>query len=1818
MTTRHPWVLPLLVTTLAGSLVAGDAPERTLPAANPPPERHAWHPHNKIGLIEGAFLGIKNGNRALIRDPNGTVMEVPLFHLTMRDLSYILNQLAQFPAEVRDPRRQPDQKPVVDLKTADLPVGPLLTWTNCGAIGGAFHSMNHPPVVEDVLGRKGVRFDYSKWYIDPNYSALVSDILAPKTLAEGKPFTLSAWVLHPEEPDGDDPEVLMSWHSREGNHGTAIDWKLKGSWGSLYVAGLGGDLHIPDAKPRTMPAWTHLAYVYTGGQDGEFRVYVNGTLKHTARYDRLPSLRPASAITATSAVLNAHLDTADNSPAYLVAYLGTYDAHYWMQLRHIGQWDMNKELGRVFPGDVAVTFDKLKPGTRYYYRMLASGVADYANYVNPTRRWANGAGSFVTATADGKPGYTLPVDQDQFMFLGVNWGSRWYGSYPGPSSWFRGYIGDLRLYDRALDDLDVRDEAGLAQAFGEQPPDGAPIDDVRTDLRWTQGAKGVTGFRVYLSDRAGDLTNETARLCDTPALAVTNVDVRPGRTYYWRVDQLQAGGHPAITGAVWTFRVTKGEPSHPFPEDGSTVNLLGDFRWQPDGSELKEQRLFLAQSDAEVRQSRTPLVKLDGRAREAYKPEALAPGKTCFWRIETVQPDGAITPGTVWSFTVRDDFEPEFDGPSSEPFFDEIRPGRQGARVMEGLGNPTITTPGADEATLRDIAHATKRYLRKSPELRRQLEAHPCATTMDSPEGAARVNGFACGSYGGMPGWWMTMHEMGHQVLMNGLGPMAPDFYSRLNDVFLAHADNNAWLGDYAASNIHENMAVSGHQFISGRGREALLREDPPTYYLLADYLPGDLCIELHPAWGLAVDADDHVVRWDNRGGVEDILSNRMDRIPETTGSFAAVGAPERGTVQGATAVRFSGRDALAWDLKTQYGFEGNRAWSVEFWARRDTPAQGDEVLLGWGPEADGARFVWGSAPIACRFGSRSVSWASPPVSGQWNHIVYIFGGGGLTNGDGSLQAYVNGALALESRQKLALAAHVPVWVGGVVDGNTVTAGFHGALAHVRAHNYALSRDQVLEHFAQEKDAYRRPNLPDVGGTLYVDLDAEVLQEPGTEDHRPLYSPRMNKPWVRSWANHGTLQGRVFNDISAFWHYSGSTPLHRDTEGVRSLRFMGKDRMVATIEVNGRLARDTPGTLEAWLYVEAPSANETILEWGDFRLDSRLLKAGWQHVGVVAAANGRSDVYVDGQKTGDLPGVLHPKAGERLRLGAQYDPVRWHWSHFFNGAIQSLRVHQTALTPEQLARNARLGAVALAHAPVPPPDAWVVAERHPTLSWTPGTVGGAKEMLYFGESAAALKNVGVFAPGAFRPPVEAGKTYAWRVGDGPVWSFATRGGTLVDLSTDTLATGKLAEWMNAGRAAGRFVPAEHGDRLGPVVQEYAGQKGIRLVAGKVMTASFGVPACLTGGTFTVLYRVANPTPSEAVPILSWGEEGKDAVALWFGTWNEGRKCMTWGGKRPAANDKLDSGTPYLPYPGGNTTMAYFWKTFAIACGHGKTTLYLDGKPIAGNAFTPAPPAAGSLALGFAAGPGEVLLRELRIYDAELTPQEVERACNGEGVQASHLAVNVNTESLATGKRVTRMDNQGTLKGAFAVEAAVDRTPTVADRGGRKAVVFDGRAMLSSDFLLPEALCDGHPFSVEMWAWSDADADARLLAFGQEVTTRYTAFAFGSRSQRRGLVREFGAVDWNIDADQTGRWVHLAWVYDGGSYSKVRLYRDGQPNAERSFVTLDTLGGYPLYLGGIMHPERGEKALFRGGIASVRIYDYARSDEELAAAAREPR
>jgi len=1803
---------------------------RVIDSTNPEPPIHNWHEHNRLGIERAAFVGVESFNRVLLREESGDVVSVPFFHFTSKDLGELMHRMATFPEETRVIAYAPTDAPLVDLRADELEPGALEQWPNHGVLGGQFHSMNVAPEVVDILGRRAVKFNANHWYFDTEYTAMVLDALPADALKDGRPFTFSAWILHPDRPTPSDGEALMTWHTRGGNNGSAIDWKRAGVWGDFYVDGMGGDLNMePPFRAEPMPEWTHVAFVYTGGGiDGELRVYDNGRLTGVSTSDYVPELRPPTEITTNSVVLNGYLHTRDPDVVpYVRGYIGEYDAFHFGQLRHIGRWDQMNEIGLTPRGDFTVPFRDLKPGTRYYYRMFATmSPESYAISGEPTKRWARGSGQFITATEDGQPGVIIPDDEDRFIFLGAQWGSRWYTSYPGPANIYRGYFGDVKLFDRALSDDEIRREAGAQAPSDGVPMDASVIDVERTDFSWKSGSAETAAYLFRLDTDRGNVENGTAEARKLTETTLPRVTLQPGRTHYWRVDALDAEGNLLAAGPIWSFHVTYAEPSLPTPPHESEISATGFFRWTQTFSDLASQRLYIGEDPDAVRTATVPVEQLHRDRRDFFAPrDMIQPGVTYYWRIENELSDGRIVPGPLWSFTAAPYFTPEFDGPVSEPYPAGITPSRA-AKHLEGMGHPTISTPRADEETLRHIGHATERFLRKSLALRNHLASRPGATTMSSHEGPPCVDGFVCGSYGGMPFWNMTMHEMGHQVEMHGMTHMDPLFWRNLINSFNTRADTNAWLGDYAAVNVHENMAISAHQFISVSERESLLNNDAPTYHLLAKHMPGDLAVDLHPADGLTVDGRDVVVHWENRGGVEDRVpgGEHYAPVPEGVGVFHAAGSPTLRSVQGVTAVDFDGQSALLWDRGFLYGFKDNRAWSLEAWVRHDTAPEGEGVILGWGPADRGVRLYWGDTGKAWSVCGTTADWPVQPATGRWHHVAVVFEGGGEHDTEGELSLFLNGEKILTERHRLDLEAGMPVHVGGLVADGQVSQGFTGSLAHARLHDYALSIEQVIDHYRVERSGYERSLPPHVGGHLLVDLNALLLEETGAERHRPLYPESLNKPWVRSWSNKGLLQGRVHNDIDALWHYSGSTPLYRLTDGRPSLRFMGKDRMVGVMDVRGSALEQPAGSLELVVYSEAQTKDEVVLEWGSFILDTGHLVPGWQHVAVVPDG-GHSAIYVNGTQVGTVPGILKPAARERLHLGAHFDPRRESWYRYFNGAIAEIRVHTEPLTADQIAANARFSPVFAAHQPIPADRERVAPDRNPMLDWSTGLSATGPEVVRFGTDPAQLGEIGSFRPGMFQPELAPGTRYFWQVGQGPVWSFETRMGELVSLDAAALPEGTLEAWPNKGTAEGAFVPSDRGDLLGLSVESFNDEIGLRLENGRRLTFTDGDARAdaLKDGPYTIMFRVTSDNHTESVPFLNWGTDTRMA-RVWFGTSSNDRRLITLGEPNiRRSHDAYPADQLKMIFPEGcNARMAFIWKTITLTYDKGVAEMWYNGRRFVREEMDLSVADLGDLVLGWDAEEmnGTILLNDLRIYDRLLREADIVRLSGGERIRGAAPVIHLSAEALKPGSRAAQVANNGRLGGAFVSAPETDRRPAVAEVAGRNAVVFDGVAMLSSDFVLPEVLADARPFTVEVWALQNGPSrDARLLAFSQEISGRHTSFAMGSHADRGAIVRPHSRAEWHIPGtEQPGEWVHLAWVYEGGMQADLRLYRNGVLTNTHPFRTIDTIGGYPMTIGGIMNASVAQKALFQGAISSVRVFDYPRTAEEIADSAAQQR
>lgn len=1572
------------------------------------------------------------GREGIIRTQDGKTRPVPLWRFNAKDLAYLQRQRCVIPAEIRRPEPAAGQHLLVDLAAANLPPGPLRKWENRGVLGGAFFPLNTPPVVEEVAGRKAVTFRYGPWALPMEFQPMVADFLVPQGLAEGGAFSVAAWLYQPRLVP--DRATFLSWHPLTGDDGTEIGYGAEGRYpheklanGGAYFGPMGG-VGFTGKFPES-GQWRHIACTFTGGQDGEFRIYVDGQLSVARTFGRILRNLPATEVTQTTATVSADLFLRDNQPVTAWAYVGERDNHFWRWMR----WKDMLDLGKRKSGRVSVAVKDLKPGTKYYFRFLL--IADNE------QRWSDGAGSFVTAGAAGEAPVTDLKKADSLMFLGCAWGSQWDWAAK-PLRFYEGSLAGLKVYDKALSQREVKNLFGEFCAYGETPADGAALDTRRTVFSWQPGADGVKAYRVYFgTDRQAVENGDASALKGEQAQTTSDTgDLALGQTYFWRVDQVDESGQARWPGKVWSFKAETGKATGPMPADGAGAAGIytAELKWTP-GKHAQRQRVHFGTDRQAVLAGKSSVRDFGPKDNVCRIPlDRLEYGRTCYWRVEQVNGGGLpAVAGDVWSFTVEDYFDLEDDGPAVEPWPRVLKQNGYYGKYLEGDGHPVISTPDCPDKAMLIARKSCLKLMEKRPDIMRMMAANNCAIHLSHgpvPWGWSR---FCCAAYGASVNmlsdptfYWgqnMLIHELGHQVHMNGAEPLEPDFRQRLYRVYLANMEDLNWIGDYGSNNMWEYMAVlasawanAGNADAEVYPRDRLRKNDPRAYFLLNDYWSGDLRVDLHPARGLKVAADGSVAEWSNSGGVEFWGKFGWERYAATAGAFKPVGRPMFQTVKGVAAVAFGGKDALVWDCRTRPQMAGNHEWSVELWACKAQGGDDEQTLLSWGPRGrGGAHFLWGGGNRCYFHGDKAAGqWQSRPAPGAWHHIVHVFKGGGLAGGPGEYRVYADGRLDSSAKHKLEIEPGRAVVIGGALEGETCRNGFTGALAHVRVYDYDLSDQQVEKHYAEERAGYVREDLA-VGGALLVDLDARAFAPCPVGDSRPLYPPGTGRQWLRSWDNRGLLAGRLHNDRHM---PEGSDPLVRQVDGITAVAFNRNDRMVSSFLPGTDAPEQSPGTIEAWVYRSPGATGGTFIQWGDFVLAGDCVTPGaWRHV-AVARDGQRTKVYVDGTLRPGPGPALRIGALDRLHVGASWDGSRW--QAWLDGAVAQVRVHRGTLSPQEINRNCETSDLNRAANPFPADGGRVVASRREPLGWTGGLAGRSQDYdVYLGTSRDEVAKAGradkVYLgrqqPGKHVPALQPGTTCFWRVdglnaagepqAKGPVWTFTTAAEVLIDLDARGLVAGKLAQWPNAGRLGGKFASAA--DVAAPIAATVDGRPAVSF-DGKahLMKSDFTLPAELAfDRPLAVELWVNNPEVAQRETVFSmapfvalasypdfscnralafgYGSGGEDSPAA-FDT-GRGERQIGWKGGPPAA--------------GRWHHIAYVY-TGGL---QGRMRVYVDGRLNVEEAYytlctAPGYPLHLGASWNTAAGPIHMFsgsLGGLRVYDYARTGEEIRKAAGTE-------------------------------------------------------------------------------------------------------------------------------------------------------------------------------------------------------------------------------
>ncbi len=151
-----------------------------------------------------------------------------------------------------------------------------------------------------------------------------------------------------------------------------------------------------------------------------------------------------------------------------------------------------------------------------------------------------------------------------------------------PKQFFNGLIDDVRVYDRVLSEEEILEITAIAgvKAVAPSPVDGLQLDVVQgVVLSWMPGTS-ANKHDVYFGTNFDDVNEASPTIDpnnvykgrqDSNQYAVSGI-LDFGKTYYWRIDEVEANGTTIHKGDLWQFTAE----SFGYPIPASTVTATAD------------------------------------------------------------------------------------------------------------------------------------------------------------------------------------------------------------------------------------------------------------------------------------------------------------------------------------------------------------------------------------------------------------------------------------------------------------------------------------------------------------------------------------------------------------------------------------------------------------------------------------------------------------------------------------------------------------------------------------------------------------------------------------------------------------------------------------------------------------------------------------------------------------------------------------------------------------------------------------------------------------------------------------------------------------------------------------------------------------------------------------------------------------------------------------------------------------------------------------------------------------------------------------------
>jgi hypothetical protein len=251
----------------------------------------------------------------------------------------------------------------------------------------------------------------------------------------------------------------------------------------------------------------------------------------------------------------------------------------------------------------------------------------------------------------------LQIKPDKYFYLGGETAS----GLPLPVDPFNGYLASLELLDGAYSPLEIWNLAGRKEAIPLYPFENQILARLALSLQWHRGEEKAASFAVYFSGVKEEVEKASKKaLKGSFPASVTSLevsDLKPGRTYFWRVDQLDSRGQLLQPGIIRQFSIDDGSARDPVPhqQHGSVSRQLNRLTWTP-GPWATSQDVYFSQDPKKLDKARPVVRDLKPGMSFFFIPEKnLKYGQSYFWRVDTKNGSFPDSPGKVWSFRVQDE-----------------------------------------------------------------------------------------------------------------------------------------------------------------------------------------------------------------------------------------------------------------------------------------------------------------------------------------------------------------------------------------------------------------------------------------------------------------------------------------------------------------------------------------------------------------------------------------------------------------------------------------------------------------------------------------------------------------------------------------------------------------------------------------------------------------------------------------------------------------------------------------------------------------------------------------------------------------------------------------------------------------------------------------------------------------------------------------------------------------------------------------------------------------------------------------------------------